>query len=62
MLVTMQNSDLVGKLVTLADGDIDLVQHAIRMASADGGGAELETVVNFIVRERESRARLKAAT
>ena len=59
MLVTMQNSELVEKLVALADGDIDLVQQAIRAISAEGKAAELEKVVDFIVRER--KARMKAA-
>ena len=61
MLVTMQNSELVNKLVTLADGDIDLVQKAIRSMSQDGKAADLEKVVNFIVAERHARAaRVKA--
>lgn len=56
MLVTMQNSELVNKLVTLADGDIDLVQKAIRAMATDGKAADLEKVVNFIVTERNARA------
>jgi hypothetical protein len=60
MLVTMQNSELVNKLVALADGDIDLVQHAIRAMSVDGKAADLEKVVAFIVQERKSRARVQA--
>jgi hypothetical protein len=60
MLVTMQNSELINKLVTLADGDIDLVQRAIRSMSDDGKSADLKKVVNFIVQERESRSRVKA--
>jgi hypothetical protein len=59
MLVTMQNSELVGKLVALADGDIDLVQQAVRTISEDGKAAELEKVVDFIVEAR--KARMKAA-
>jgi hypothetical protein len=59
MLVTMQNSELVGKLLALADGDIDLVQLAIRESSEDGKAAELERVVDFIVSQR--KARMKAA-
>ena len=54
MLVTMQNSDLVSKLVTLADGDIDLVQLAIRTIADDGKGADLEKVVDFIVQHRKT--------
>jgi hypothetical protein len=57
MLVTMQNSELVGKLVALANGDI--VQQAIRTISEGGKAAELEKVVDFIVQER--KARMKAA-
>jgi hypothetical protein len=59
MLVTMQNSELVGKLVALANGDIDLVQQAIRTISEGGKAAELEKVVDFIVQQR--KARMKAA-
>jgi hypothetical protein len=60
MLVTTQNADLVSKLVALADGDIDLVQLAIRTTSEDGKAADLEKVVDYIVQERKSRARVKA--
>lgn len=60
MLVTMQNSELISKLVALADGNIDLVQHAIRTASADGKPAELEKVVDFIVKQRKSGTGVKA--
>lgn len=54
MLVIMQNPELISKLVALADGDIDLVQRAVRSASKDDDGADLEDVVNFIVRKRKS--------
>jgi hypothetical protein len=60
MLVTMQNSELVRKLVALADGDIDLVQRAVRSASKDGDGADLEAVVNFIVQERKAHVQAVA--
>lgn len=60
MLVTMQNSELVRKLVTIADGDIDLVQRAIRSTSKDGDAADLEAVVNFIVHERKARVKAVA--
>lgn len=56
----MQNSELVRKLVTLADGDIDLVQSAIRATSKDGEAADLESVVNFIVQARKSRVKAVA--
>lgn len=53
MLVTMKNSDLIDKLVVIADGNIDLVQEAIR-ACAEGpdGGADLTKVVQYIVKHR----------
>jgi hypothetical protein len=60
MLVTMQNSELVRKLVALADGDIDLVQRAVRATSKDGEAADLEAVVNFIVQERKARVKAVA--
>jgi hypothetical protein len=50
----MQNSDLVSKLVTLADGDIDLVQLAIRTIADADKGADLEKVVDFIVQHRKT--------
>jgi hypothetical protein len=60
MLVTMQNSDLINKLVALADGDIDLVQRAIRATSQDGKAADLEKVVDFIVQHRKARVKAVA--
>ena len=57
MLLTMQNSELIDKLVALADGDIDLVQQAIRTSSAGGKAAELAKVVNFIVQQRKVSVR-----
>lgn len=58
MLVTMQNAELIRKLMELAGGDIDLVQTAIRIkARPGGGGADLQEVVDYIVgRRRESAA------
>lgn len=57
MLVTMQNADLIRKLLELAGGDIDLVQTAIRLkAQPGGGGADLEEVVNYIVGRRRAAA------
>ena len=50
MLVTMQNSDLINKLLLIADGDIELVQTAIRAsADKDDDGADLKKVVQYIV-------------
>ena len=54
MLLTMRNSELIYKLVALADSDIDLVQQAIRTSSEGGRAAELEKVANFIVQQRKS--------
>jgi hypothetical protein len=61
MLVTMKNPDLVNKLLRLADGDIELVQRAIR-ASAERGsqGADLTKVVQYIIKHRPRRI-LRAA-
>jgi ribosomal protein L12E/L44/L45/RPP1/RPP2 len=57
MLVTMQNADLIRKLLELAGGDIDLVQAAIRVkAQPGGGGADLQEVVNYIVDQRRAKA------
>jgi len=57
MLVTMQNAELIRKLMELAGGDIDLVQEAIRAnARAAGGGADLTAVVNYIAGRRRSAA------
>jgi hypothetical protein len=55
MLVTMQNSELINKLVMIADGDIDLVQRAIR-DTAGPNGADLEAVVRYIVEKRQGQA------
>jgi hypothetical protein len=57
MLVTMQNGELIRKLMELAGGDLDLVQAAIRVkAQPGGGGADLEEVVKYIVGQRRSAA------
>jgi hypothetical protein len=48
----MRNEELVSKLVALAGGDIDLVQQAIRAAA--GRLADLEDIVEFMVRQRRS--------
>jgi hypothetical protein len=52
MLVTMKNSELVDKLVVIADGNIDLVQEAIRASAKGAEGAELKDVVEYIVSHR----------
>jgi hypothetical protein len=48
MLVSMKNSALVDKLVTVANGNYDLVVEAIRACNGD-----LKDVVEYIVRHRE---------
>jgi len=53
MLVTMRNSELIEKLVLIADGDIDLVQRAIRACAEGNDGAPLEDVVRYILEHRE---------
>jgi hypothetical protein len=53
MLVTMQNSELIDQLVVIANGNIDLVHEAIREAAEGSEGADLEKVVDYIVRHRE---------
>ena len=52
MLVTMKNSELVDKLVVIADGNIDLVQEAIRATAKGSEGADLKDVVEYIVAHR----------
>lgn len=55
MLVTMKNSELIDKLVVIADGNFHLVQEAI-LACAEGpeSGADLKKVVEYIQAHRES--------
>jgi hypothetical protein len=54
MLVTMKNSELIDKLVLIADGDMGLVQRAIS-ACAEGpdGAADLKRVVEYIQQHRQ---------
>lgn len=61
MLVTMQNSELVNKLVTVAGGDIELVQKAIRTVASSDDGADLQKVVQYIITHRRQRV-LRAAS
>jgi hypothetical protein len=60
MLVTMQNSELIQKLVLLANGDIDLVQQAIRVVAGTDktGAADLTKVVDYIARHRREQAKV----
>lgn len=55
MLVTMQNSELIDKLVTIANGNIELVQQAIRAAAGPSGEADLGQVVQYIVAHRREQ-------
>jgi hypothetical protein len=52
LVVTMQNADLVAKLMLLADEDIELVKAAIRASAAPADGARLTDVVKYIVLHR----------
>ena len=61
MLVTMQNSELISKLVALAGGDLDLVQKAIRVTAGPADGADLQQVVQYIVAHRRETAAAPAA-
>ncbi|MDB5599624.1 MAG: hypothetical protein JWN71_1668 [Xanthobacteraceae bacterium] len=54
MLVTMKSTELIDKLVTIADGNIDLVQEAIRVCAEGGSGADLKKVVEYIVSNRHA--------
>jgi len=60
MLVTMKNSEMIDKLVVIADGNIDLVQEAIRASAENAGGADLSKVIDYIVANREAAARTAA--
>lgn len=55
MLVTMQNSALIDKLLVIADGDIELVQKAIRSAAGGEEAADLNKVVKYIITNRKRR-------
>lgn len=57
MLVSMKNSELIDQLVVLAEGDFGLVEEAIkRSAEGADGVADLEKVVDYIVRYRQQVA------
>lgn len=53
MLVTMKNSELIDKLVAIADGNLDLVQRAIRECAKGADGADLSDVIKYIAEHRE---------
>jgi hypothetical protein len=62
MPVTMKNSELIDKLVVIADGNIDLVQEAIRVcAEQNDGAADLKKVVEYIIRHRQPEREPEAA-
>jgi len=62
MLVTMKNSELIDKLVLIANGDIELVQKAIReSAEAADDGADLKKIVEYIVANRQAHPRRERA-
>lgn len=53
-LVGPREPELIDDLVRLAHGKLDLVQEAIRAdAEKSGGAADLERVVEYIVRRRD---------
>lgn len=57
MHFTMKTSHLIDRLAVLADGDMDLVQKAIRVCAGHSGGeADLEHVVDYIVARRAAKA------
>jgi hypothetical protein len=53
MLVTMRSSELIDKLVVIADGSIELVQQAINACAKDADGADLKDVVDYIQKHRQ---------
>jgi hypothetical protein len=56
MLITMKSSELIDKLVTIADGNLDLVQEAINACAKGDDGAELKDVVEYIEANRRRAA------
>jgi hypothetical protein len=62
MLVTMQNSELIDKLVAIANGSLDLVQEAIQASAKEpNGAADLKDVVDYIVQHRPPTRQFAAA-
>lgn len=55
MLVTMKNTELIDKLVTLAEGDFELVHEAVRRSARGSDGADLKDVVAYIVGHRRPK-------
>jgi hypothetical protein len=50
----MKDSKIIEQLLEIADGDIDLVQQALRAsAENDDGAADLKKVVDYITSHRQ---------
>lgn len=56
MLVTMKSSELIDKLIVIAEGDFELVKEAIEASAKGADGAELKDVVAYIVKHRQKVA------
>jgi hypothetical protein len=55
MSYTMKTSDVIDRLAGLANGDMALVDEAIRVCAGQAGGkADLKLVVDYIVTRREA--------
>lgn len=55
MSFALKTSDVIDRLAMVANGDIDLVQQAIRVcAGHPGGKADLKQVVDYIVAHRDA--------
>ncbi|MGN6572732.1 MAG: hypothetical protein ACTHLO_15090 [Pseudolabrys sp.] len=54
MLVSMKTSDLIDKLVVIADGDFELVQEAVAACAQGADGAALKDVVAYIETHRRA--------
>ncbi len=52
-ITTTQQAEVLNRLTTIAHGDIDLVQRAIRASSEQNKPAPLEKVIRYILRERD---------
>ena len=61
MLVSMKNSELIDKLVVIADGKFELVQEAITACAEGADGADLKKVVEYIEARRQSGAQAQSA-
>ncbi len=52
-ITTTQQAEVLNRLTTIAHGDIDLVQRAIRASSEQNRPAPLGKVIRYILRERD---------